>query len=175
MASTPFPSSSAAESSLFRFRPVIATRAPSAWKIRAVAKPMPLLPPVISAVLPASLMSVSLCFPVDYGYNPISPHWMHGSSTSYMIFVLPSEGPMCHSKSAKAKTHKRIVAIASKRFREEGIAGVGIAELMKEAGLTVGGFYKHFNSRDDLVAEALGSALGGWKRQVDAAASGGPP
>src|SRR5260370_16987618 len=46
---------------------------------------------------------------------------------------------------------------------------------MKEAGLTVGGFYKHFDSRDDLVAEAVGSALGAWKRQVDAAASGGPP
>jgi TetR/AcrR family transcriptional repressor of nem operon len=46
---------------------------------------------------------------------------------------------------------------------------------MKEAGLTVGGFYKHFNSRDDLVAEAVGSALGGWKRQVDAATSGGRP
>src|SRR5437660_2963023 len=46
---------------------------------------------------------------------------------------------------------------------------------MKEAGLTVGGFYKHFKSRDDLVAEAVGSALGFWKRQVDAAASGGPP
>src|SRR5258708_13583030 len=46
---------------------------------------------------------------------------------------------------------------------------------MKEAGLTVGGFYKHFDSRDDLVAEAVGSALGAWKRQADAAASGGPP
>jgi TetR/AcrR family transcriptional regulator, transcriptional repressor for nem operon len=46
---------------------------------------------------------------------------------------------------------------------------------MKEAGLTVGGFYKHFNSRDDLVAEAVGSALGRWKRQMDAAVSGGPP
>jgi TetR/AcrR family transcriptional repressor of nem operon len=46
---------------------------------------------------------------------------------------------------------------------------------MKEAGLTVGGFYKHFDSRDDLVAQAVGSALGTWKRQVDAAASGGPP
>ena len=82
---------------------------------------------------------------------------------------------MGHSRAEKAKTHKRIVAIASKRFREEGLAGVGIADLMKEAGLTVGGFYKHFNSRDDLVAEAVGSALGAWKRQVDAAASGGPP
>jgi TetR/AcrR family transcriptional repressor of nem operon len=82
---------------------------------------------------------------------------------------------MRHSKVEKAKTHKRIVAIASKRFREEGLAGIGIADLMKEAGLTVGGFYKHFSSRDDLVAEAVGSALELWKRQVDAAASGGPP
>jgi TetR/AcrR family transcriptional repressor of nem operon len=82
---------------------------------------------------------------------------------------------MRHSKVEKAKTHKRIVAIASKRFREEGLAGIGIADLMKEAGLTVGGFYKHFKSRDDLVAEAVGSALELWKRQVDAAASGGPP
>jgi TetR/AcrR family transcriptional repressor of nem operon len=82
---------------------------------------------------------------------------------------------MRHSKAEKAKTHERIVAIASKRFREEGLAGIGIAELMKEAGLTVGGFYKHFNSRDDLVAEAIASAQGPWKRQVNAAAAGGPP
>ena len=80
---------------------------------------------------------------------------------------------MRRSQAEKAKTHKHIVAIAAKRFREEGLAGIGIADLMKEAGLTVGGFYKHFKSRDELVAEAVGSALGGWKRQVDAAASGG--
>src|SRR5438552_19031464 len=83
--------------------------------------------------------------------------------------------PVGHSKAEKTETHKRIVKIASKKFREEGLAGVGIAELMKEAGLTVGGFYKHFDSRDDLVAEAVSSAFGGWKRRVDAAASGGPP
>ena len=47
---------------------------------------------------------------------------------------------MRHSKAEKARTHKHIVAIASKRFREQGLAGIGIAELMKEAGLTVGGF-----------------------------------
>jgi TetR/AcrR family transcriptional repressor of nem operon len=81
---------------------------------------------------------------------------------------------MGHSRAEKAKTHKRIVSIASKKFREEGLAGVGIAELMTEAGLTVGGFYKHFDSRDDLVAEAVTSAFGGWKRRMDAAASGGP-
>jgi TetR/AcrR family transcriptional regulator, transcriptional repressor for nem operon len=82
---------------------------------------------------------------------------------------------MGHSRAEKAKTHKRIVSIASKRFREEGLAGVGIAELMKEAGLTVGGFYKHFDSRDDLVAEAVKSAFGGWQRRVDAAKSSGAP
>jgi TetR/AcrR family transcriptional regulator, transcriptional repressor for nem operon len=81
---------------------------------------------------------------------------------------------MGHSRAEKAKTHKHIVSIASKKFREEGLAGVGIAELMKEAGLTVGGFYKHFDSRDDLVAEAVSSAFGGWQRRVDAAKSGGP-
>ena len=66
---------------------------------------------------------------------------------------------------AKGETHKHIVAIASKRFREKGLAGFGIAELMKEAGLTAGGFYKHFDSRDELVTEALSDAFGVWQRQ----------
>ena len=81
---------------------------------------------------------------------------------------------MRHSRTEKAKTHERIVAIAAKEFRERGLAGIGIADLMKEAGLTVGGFYKHFKSRDALVAEAVGSALEMWKDQIDAAAAGGP-
>ena len=82
---------------------------------------------------------------------------------------------MRHSKDEKARTHKRIVAVASKKLREEGLAGIGIANLMNEAGLTVGGFYKHFKSRDALVAEAVGSSLGMWKDQLAAAAAGGPP
>jgi TetR/AcrR family transcriptional regulator, transcriptional repressor for nem operon len=82
---------------------------------------------------------------------------------------------MGYSKAQKARTHERIVAIASKRFREKGLAEFGIADLMKEAGLTVGGFYKHFDSRDHLVAEAVDSALGGWKRRVDAAKSSASP
>jgi len=82
---------------------------------------------------------------------------------------------MGYSKAQKTRTHQRIVGIGSKRFREKGLAGFGIAELMKEAGLTVGGFYKHFDSRDDLVAEAVSSAFGGWRRRVDAAKSGGLP
>jgi TetR/AcrR family transcriptional regulator, transcriptional repressor for nem operon len=82
---------------------------------------------------------------------------------------------MGHSRAAKIKTHQRIVNVASKRFREKGLAGIGIADLMKEVGLTVGGFYKHFDSRDDLVAEAVASALGRWKRRMVAAAAGGSP
>ena len=82
---------------------------------------------------------------------------------------------MGYSKAQKTRTHQRIVGIASKRFREKGLARFGIAEIMKEAGLTVGGFYKHFDSRDDLVAEAVSSAFGGWRRRVDAAKSGGLP
>ena len=58
---------------------------------------------------------------------------------------------MGYSRAQKAKTHECIIKLASKRFREEGLAGIGIAELMKEASLTVGGFYKRFESRDDLV------------------------
>jgi TetR/AcrR family transcriptional repressor of nem operon len=82
---------------------------------------------------------------------------------------------MGYSKAQKEKTHKRVVAIASKRFREKGFAGFGIAELMKEAGLTVGGFYKHFDSRDELVAEALSDAFGTWQRQMESAESSGEP
>jgi TetR/AcrR family transcriptional regulator, transcriptional repressor for nem operon len=78
---------------------------------------------------------------------------------------------MGHSQTEKRKNHERIVRIAAKRFREKGLEGVGVADLMNEVGLTVGGFYKHFGSRDDLVVEALRFAFAGWRRQADAAAS----
>jgi TetR/AcrR family transcriptional repressor of nem operon len=82
---------------------------------------------------------------------------------------------MGHSQTQKTKNHERIVRTAAKRFREKGLAGVGIADLMQEVGLTVGGFYKHFDSRDDLVVEALRYALDTRRGQAEAAASGGPP
>jgi TetR/AcrR family transcriptional repressor of nem operon len=66
---------------------------------------------------------------------------------------------MGHSKADKAESHQRIVKTAAARFRETGVDGVGVADLMKEAGLTHGGFYKHFGSRDELVAEAVECAL----------------
>jgi TetR/AcrR family transcriptional repressor of nem operon len=66
---------------------------------------------------------------------------------------------MGHSRDDKARSHERIVEVAAARLRESGTAGPGVAELMKAAGLTHGGFYKHFDSRDDLVAEAVERAL----------------
>ena len=66
---------------------------------------------------------------------------------------------MGHSRAAKQSNHERIVALAAERFCELGIDGLSIANLMKEAGLTHGGFYKHFESRDQLVAEALETAF----------------
>src|SRR5271163_2966468 len=77
---------------------------------------------------------------------------------------------MGYSKSDKAATHDRIVNVAAKRFRELGIQGIGVADVMKEAGVTVGGFYKHFESRDELVVEALAAAfhdLDYWEEHTD--------
>lgn len=60
-----------------------------------------------------------------------------------------------HSQEEKARSHARIVAIAAERIREDGTTTPSVAEIMQAAGLTHGGFYKHFDSRDDLIAEAV--------------------
>jgi len=52
-------------------------------------------------------------------------------------------------------THDRIVEVAARALRQHGYAGVGVADVMKQAGLTHGGFYAHFASRDALLAEAI--------------------
>jgi TetR/AcrR family transcriptional repressor of nem operon len=57
--------------------------------------------------------------------------------------------------SSKEETHERIVDVAARAIRKYGYAGVGVADVMKEAGLTHGGFYAHFESRDALLVEAL--------------------
>jgi TetR/AcrR family transcriptional repressor of nem operon len=59
------------------------------------------------------------------------------------------------SQQDKATSHERIVDIAAARIREAGTATPSVAEIMQAAGLTHGGFYKHFQSRDDLIAEAV--------------------
>ena len=79
---------------------------------------------------------------------------------------------MGHSKAEKDESHDRIVRAAAARFRELGVQGIGVADLMKEAGLTHGGFYRHFASRDALVGEAIERALhDGAQGAIDAVAS----
>src|SRR2546429_2918506 len=67
--------------------------------------------------------------------------------------------PMRYSREHKLETHARIVKKASVRLREKGAHGIGVADLMKEAGLTHGGVYAHFDSREALVIEAFGYAM----------------
>ncbi|MEU5340413.1 helix-turn-helix domain-containing protein [Streptomyces sp. NPDC020766] len=63
------------------------------------------------------------------------------------------------TKAQAEQNRARIVATASRLFRERGYDGVGVAELMAAAGFTHGGFYKHFSSKADLMAEASASGL----------------
>jgi TetR/AcrR family transcriptional regulator, transcriptional repressor for nem operon len=65
---------------------------------------------------------------------------------------------MIGSPSRKELTHDRIVATAARAIRRGGFDGVGVADIMKEAGLTHGGFYAHFSSRNAMLAEALDRA-----------------
>src|ERR1700755_721543 len=66
---------------------------------------------------------------------------------------------MRYSREHKQETHARIVKKASVRLREKGAHGIGVADLMKEAGLTHGGFYAHFDSREALRIEAFAYAM----------------
>lgn len=83
---------------------------------------------------------------------------------------------MRYSKDHKAETHERIVKRAAVRLKERGAAGLGVAELMQEAGLTHGGFYAHFASRDALIGEAFAHALEQtaqrWRKRAEAAPEG---
>jgi TetR/AcrR family transcriptional repressor of nem operon len=62
---------------------------------------------------------------------------------------------MRYEKGHKNTTHDRILDVASRRFRQEGIAGSGVAGIMSEAGLTNGAFYAHFASKDEMVEKSL--------------------
>jgi TetR/AcrR family transcriptional regulator, transcriptional repressor for nem operon len=66
---------------------------------------------------------------------------------------------MRYGKEHKEATRKRIVEAAGRRLKQDGIDGAGVATLMKDAGLTNGAFYGHFESKDDLVAQVLADQL----------------
>src|SRR5262245_24257860 len=101
------------------------------------------------------------------GYNKMSS----------AIGNFPAQAPvrgcqtMRKSRSEAAKTRERLVTAAAAEFRQHGIAATGLADLMKAAGLTHGGFYRHFASKDQLVAEASSAALATMTERVASSAS----
>jgi TetR/AcrR family transcriptional regulator, transcriptional repressor for nem operon len=77
------------------------------------------------------------------------------------------------SKETMAEHREQIIAAAARRFRESGFDGVSVADIMKEVGLTHGGFYGHFSCKDELVAlaclRAMTETAAKWQRVVDEA------
>jgi TetR/AcrR family transcriptional repressor of nem operon len=77
--------------------------------------------------------------------------------------------------SRKEATHERIVETAARAIRRSGYGGAGVAEIMKEAGLTHGGFYAHFESREGMLAEAADRAGADGMAVLARVAAAAPP
>jgi TetR/AcrR family transcriptional regulator, transcriptional repressor for nem operon len=80
------------------------------------------------------------------------------------------------SQAQAQENRRRVVATAARLFRERGVAGVSVADVMGAAGLTHGGFYKQFASKEALVAEAVGQAFAdraAWLRELGEAEGDG--
>ncbi len=75
------------------------------------------------------------------------------------------------SEADKRKSHERILAAAARLLRERGIGATSVGDVMKAAGMTHGGFYRHFQSKDDLVAAAFEHAVDGVVHDMEAAPS----
>ena len=81
--------------------------------------------------------------------QPAGAVWVCGDAACNMMTIMKAATPR------KELSHNRIVDVASKAIRRAGYQGVGVADIMKEAGLTHGGFYAHFASRNALLVEAM--------------------
>jgi TetR/AcrR family transcriptional repressor of nem operon len=81
---------------------------------------------------------------------------------------------MKKSKAETAETRKRILEVAARAFKSNGIHATGVAEIMTAAGLTHGGFYRHFSSKEQMIAEACTASMGTLVDSAAAAAEGGP-
>ena len=103
--------------------------------------------------------------------NQLDKH--HGQN---VVHVIRSAGgtTVKVSREQAAKNRQHILDVAARLFRERGFGGVGVADLMHQAGFTHGGFYGHFSSKDDLMAQACQHAcaekmsLWGEERDIDA-------
>jgi AcrR family transcriptional regulator len=75
---------------------------------------------------------------------------------------------MRYSTDHKQATRQRILEVAGRRFKQDGIDGAGVAAVMSDAGLTNGAFYAHFASKEDLVANVLANQLRAQRQSFDA-------
>jgi TetR/AcrR family transcriptional repressor of nem operon len=120
-----------------------------------------------------------------YGYNTIKrkrffSSTFFGNNPLIGVFTASQHGhipsiAMRYSKEHKAETHARIVQKASERFRAEGVGAVGVGSLMQSLGLTVGGFYAHFESKEDLIAQACRSGFSATNARFKAYIETKPP
>src|SRR5271170_4068750 len=76
------------------------------------------------------------------------------------------EGAMTTKDQQKERSHATILESAARLLRERGISGARVADVMKGAGLTVGGFYAHFGSKEELIDEVLRRAATGMRERL---------
>lgn len=81
---------------------------------------------------------------------------------------------MRYPPEQKAENHAKILSVAARSFREHGADSSGIGTVMKRVGLTKGGFYRHFESKDDLFVEAVAQALDQMGRSILEVAKSAP-
>src|SRR2546429_5738847 len=82
---------------------------------------------------------------------------------------------MRYDPQHKSQTRDRIVRNAARKFRAEGLSGPGVASVMKASGLTVGGFYKHFRNKDELLTEAMAQGFAESNANIRSALQQVPP
>jgi TetR/AcrR family transcriptional repressor of nem operon len=92
-----------------------------------------------------------------------------------MMTIMPANSKTKIGSGRKEITHDRIVETAARAIRRSGYDGTGVADIMKEAGLTHGGFYAHFDSRDAMLAEAADRAGGEAIAAMERIVASSPP
>lgn len=94
-----------------------------------------------------------------------------------MIYIMRNANPtkVNARSAAKEASHDRIVSVAARAIRRSGYGGTGVADIMKEAGLTHGAFYAHFASREAMLAEAATRACNESAALVASGVAGAPP
>src|ERR1700681_2863093 len=87
---------------------------------------------------------------------------------THIMYIVKRSQVMRVTREQAAAHRQKILDVAGTAFRERGFEGIGVADIMKRAGLTHGGFYGHFASKDDLAAETTARVLGneGWIRRL---------